>query len=69
MRACRAGATVEERIKSSVGVSAGQELGWTWGSSAVSSVIPEKRTDRGRVKGRDLGRSPTILRCLDINMF
>ena len=23
----------------------------------------------GRVKGRDLGRSPIILRCLDINMF
>ena len=45
-----AGATVEGGIESSVGVSAGQELGWTWGSSAESSVIPEKRTDQGELK-------------------
>ena len=45
-----AGATVGGGIESSVGVSAGQELGWTWGSSADSSAIPEKRTDRGELK-------------------
>ena len=64
-----AGATVEGGIKSSVGVSAGQDLGWMWGSSVDSSVIPEKRIDWRKVQGRDLGRSPIILRCLDINMF